>query len=277
MVNMTKIIIDTDLCTGCRNCSSFCPYGILILNEDKGVAEVNPQIAAFCSKCGHCGAICPVRAITVEYDGAGKIPDVQNIALPDRKQIARLFTSRRSIRAYKKDRVPREILEELLDIVRYAPTGMNGQSVRWLVIDDPAELHSFIEGIIDWSRDVVKNDPTNILAPILPMIIQTWEQGIDRICHGAPHLIIAYGHKDIPVCYTDSIIALTHLDLAAPVFGLGTCWAGIVQIALMSSPELMKKLALPADMVPQYGMMIGYPDCKYTSIPSRNKIDIIWR
>jgi len=39
----------------------------------------------------------------------------------------------------------------------------------------------------------------------------------DPICRGAPHLVIAHGRKDNPAGFTDAVIALTHLDLAAPV------------------------------------------------------------
>ncbi len=31
-----------------------------------------------------------------------------------------------------------------------------------------------------------------------------------------------------PMASVDAIIALTHFDIAAPAFGIGTCWAGFV-------------------------------------------------
>jgi nitroreductase/NAD-dependent dihydropyrimidine dehydrogenase PreA subunit len=274
---MADISIDPDLCTGCGVCTTSCPYMILRLNVDDNIASVTPEAAAFCNNCGHCGAICPVQAITVKYTGAGPIPDAQNSALPDPGQIGKLFISRRSVRAYKNKQVPRRVFEDLFDIVRYAPSGMNGQSVGWLVMENPEDVKKFVQKIVDWARLVVKEQPNHLLAPLLPMVIHEWDQGSDKFCHGAPHLIFAYGHKDNPVSYIDSIIAMTHLDLAAPVFGLGTCWAGIVQIALNSSPELMQSIGLPQDHVSHYAMMIGYPAHAYSAIPARNSAKVTWK
>lgn len=274
---MTDIHITKDLCTGCGRCTELCPYGIITTDPQTHKAMASPQMAVYCSRCGHCSAICPVSAITISYEGMGPVPDTTGETLPSPGQISRLMTSRRSIREYTDQPVPDRTIEEILSIVRYAPTGMNGQSVNWMVINDPAKVRECAGTVVEWARNVLKNQPDHILAPILPMVIHAWEQGDDKICHGAPALIFAYGHKDNPVAYIDSIIALTHLDLAAPVFGLGTCWAGIVQIALDSSPDLVKGLGFPENYTPVYGMMIGYPRYTFPGIPARNKAQILWR
>jgi nitroreductase len=65
--------------------------------------------------------------------------------------------------------------------------------------------------------------------------------------------------------------------LLLPSFGLGSCWAGIVQIALDSSPDLVKSLGFPDEYVPVYGIMIGYPRYKFPGIPARNKAAILWK
>lgn len=273
---MPDITINQDTCTGCGLCRSICPYFIITSDEQTKKAMVHPDAAPYCSRCGHCRAICPEGAITISYEGMGQVPDLSDQSLPTAGEISRLITGRRSIRDYKKQSVSKEILEEILNIVRYAPTGMNGQSVHWLIINDPGKVRDLSEKVVEWARELVKNHPDHILAPILPMIIGAWDQETDKICHGAPALVFAYGHKDNPVAYIDSIIALTHLDLTAPVFGLGTCWAGIVQIALDSSPALVKSLGFPEDYKPVYGMMIGYPKYSFPNIPVRNAAKIIW-
>ncbi|NLV25730.1 MAG: 4Fe-4S binding protein [Methanomicrobiales archaeon] len=274
---MTDITIDLSLCTGCGLCASLCSYCIIEMKADSEKASVNSSSKAFCSRCGHCSAICPEGAICVDYDGAGPVPHLEGDSYPTIGQMNRLITMRRSIRSYKDKKVPRETLEEILNVVRYAPTGMNGQSVHWMVIEDSHELRKLVDGIVDWARELVRSNADNPLMPILPMFIAEWERGIDHICHGAPHLVIAYAHKDNPIGLIDCTIALTHLDLLAPVYGLGTCWAGIVQIALDSSPSLMKQLGLPEGFKSIYGMMIGYPKYQYKRAPKRNALDVIWK
>ncbi len=48
-----------------------------------------------------------------------------------------------------------------------------------------------------------------------------------------------------PLASTDAIIALTHVDIAAPAFGVGTCWAGFVAAASLSYQPLQDMLNLP--------------------------------
>ncbi|HWQ65473.1 MAG TPA: nitroreductase family protein [Methanospirillum sp.] len=274
---MSEIIIDTSRCTGCGICTRVCPYLIIGMNESTEKALVNPVFSPFCSHCGHCSAICPEAAITVTYPDAGPVPQIAGESMPTPEALSQLILMRRSIRSYSGNAVRKETLEQIFDIVRYAPTGMNGQSVHWLVMQDPDEVRALVSRIIGWAEDTLKKQPDHMLAPLFPMVIEAYKQGDDRICHGAPCLVIAHGHQANPVGFIDSIIALTHLDLTAPVFGLGTCWAGIVQIALDSSPDLMASLGLPEGHKSHYAMMIGYPNLRYARIPSRNTAKIIWK
>lgn len=273
---MKSITIDPELCNGCRLCVGTCPYFVIEYNSETEQAAVRQGALDYCSCCGHCGAICPQSAITVSYTGSGPLPDVSAESLPTPGQFRKLAVSRRSIRAYSSTLVQRAIFDEIFDTIRYAPSGMNGQSVRWLVIEDPKKVNDLVAGIIQWARETVEKHPDHILAPLLPLIIGAWNQGADKVCHGAPHLVFAYSHKDNPVGYIDSIIAMTHLDLIAPLYGLGTCWAGIVQIALDSSPELMQRIGLPPDHKTNYGMMIGYPAYPYKGVPLRNAPSVIY-
>ncbi len=44
--------------------------------------------------------------------------------------------TRRSIRSYKKDPVPEELVREILDAARWAPSGKNRQHWHFIVIKD---------------------------------------------------------------------------------------------------------------------------------------------
>ena len=61
---MTKIIIDSSLCVGCGGCNTFCPFGILDL--DDGHAMVVEDLLDDCTECGLCEEGCPEKAIKVE-------------------------------------------------------------------------------------------------------------------------------------------------------------------------------------------------------------------
>jgi heterodisulfide reductase subunit A len=51
--------ISAELCSGCLGCINVCPYGAIIFDDQKFVAQVN---AALCKGCGACAAVCPSEA-----------------------------------------------------------------------------------------------------------------------------------------------------------------------------------------------------------------------
>jgi len=53
------IRLDTDTCTGCQLCRSACPYGAIVMSDDKA------KITEACVLCGACVSACPVDAITI--------------------------------------------------------------------------------------------------------------------------------------------------------------------------------------------------------------------
>ena len=77
---------------------------------------------------------------------------------------------------------------------------------------------------IDWMKTLTGQQPP--LSGMVPSIIKAWEHGYDPVCRGAPHLVVAHIPEGNPVAPVDAIIALTHFDITAPAFGVGTCWAG---------------------------------------------------
>jgi ferredoxin len=66
-------------------------------------------------------------------------------------------------------------------------------------------------------------------------------------------------------------------ELAAPSMGLGTCWAGLLQGALLGWPPLQKAIGLPEDHSHHYPMMLGYPKAKYFRLPQRKPPKITWK
>ena len=74
----------------------------------------------------------------------------------------------------------------------------------------------------------------------------------------------------------DLTLALCYLELTAPGYGLGTCWAGLLQGALMSIPELREQVGIPANYPFHYPMMIGYAKSRYYRLPERKAPRIEW-
>lgn len=69
----------------------------------------------------------------------------------------------------------------------------------------------------------------------------------------------------------DLTLALSYLDLLAPTMGLGTCWAGLLEGALLSSASLRDEVGIPKEHPYPYPMMLGYPAMKYHRLPERKQ------
>jgi nitroreductase len=186
-------------------------------------------------------------------------------------QVEQLIKGRRSIRNFRPEPLEPDVITELLDMVRYAPTGMNSQTVSWKVILDEQEVQFLSLAVIEWLRTVGDDFPYSVRG-----MLKAWEMGRDPILRKAPALIVAHGAVDDPMVSTSATIALATLDLAALAFGLGTCWAGFLCQAALSSPGVATALALPPGHRMCGGLMIGYPEFEYTRIPTRNPARVIW-
>jgi len=172
--------------------------------------------------------------------------------------------------------VEQDILMRLLDIARFAPSASNSQAVRWVIVYEPDEVRRLAGLAIDWMRAGLPAQPPAAQRNSR-RFITAWDAGLDMVCRGAPHLVIAGAPASYPWAATDCAIALTYLDLAATSFELGACWAGILTNAARQWPPLQEALALPEDHIVGGAMMIGYPRYRYYRLPSRNEAQVMWR
>lgn len=121
---------------------------------------------------------------------------------------------RRSIRRYKKDPVPDEILKQILEAARQSPSWANTQVVRIVVVKDKAKKEALAETLF-------KGNPAREAVKEAPCVI----------CLCAKRYVAGY-YKGEPVTdkgdwfMYDCGIVMEHIVLAAQNFGLGTCHIG---------------------------------------------------
>ena len=122
------ITIDETRCTKCHFCVDECPARIFTVGPEARVFPVSETVQRVqCNRCGHCVAICPVDAIHHdELPPDGFKPLSGSSIGPDVLQ--EFLLSRRSIRAFKHQQVPRELIERLIEAGTHAGTASNTQS-----------------------------------------------------------------------------------------------------------------------------------------------------
>jgi nitroreductase/NAD-dependent dihydropyrimidine dehydrogenase PreA subunit len=271
---MGLITIDESKCKRCGFCARACPVGIIALGEGfpiTGFPTTVEKIEKGCIACGHCVAACPPGALVHLRMKPEECAPLESGWRLTPEQVGQLIKGRRSIRNFRPVPLSPDLIADLLDIVRHAPTGMNSQTISWKVILDEQEVQFLSLAVIEWMRIQEGNELYSFKG-----MLKAWEMGRDPILRKAPALIITHGAVDDPIAPTSAAIALATLDLAALPFGLGTCWAGFLTMAASSSPEVATALALPPGNRMFGGMMIGYPEFEYSRIPTRNPARVIW-
>jgi len=249
--------------------------GVIEPADENTLPKVLDAKARMCIRCGHCEVYCPSQALLLNDRPGEKmpLPTGSGTIAPD--EMGYYLRKRRSVRRFTKDPVPKEKILEVLDIARYAASGGNGQPVEWIVVHDPKKVQKIASLTIEWMKTLVNSN--HPMSGYIPVLVGAWERGSDVICRGAPHLLIATIPEDHPIAQTDAVIALTHFDIAAPAFGIGTCWAGFVAMAATSSALLQKELGIPAGRKSAYAILFGHPQYKIYGIPRRKPLKITWQ
>ena len=117
-----------------------------------------------------------------------------------------VIRTRRSIRSFRPDPIPDEVLRRVLDAARIAPSGSNRQPWKFILVRD--------EGLKGELVPLAGGQKFIAEAPIVVVAC-----GID-IRHNRG------GYMGDMSMLVDVAIAFDHLTLAARAEGLGTCWIG---------------------------------------------------
>jgi len=274
---MGLLIVDESKCKKDGICAKECPMAIIRQKDKESCPELVPGGELLCNLCGHCVAVCPPGALSHTQVPLADCPPLQKDLVINQEQAVQFLRSRRSIRSFKDRPVEKETIRKLIETARYAPTANNAQPVEWQVFTEKDKIKELAGRTVDWMRSVLRKDPQPAFAPYLPMIVRAWDAGYDVVLWEAPALIVASAPKQDANGMVDVTLALSYLELAAISPGLGTCWAGLVQGAILSSPQLKKEMGIPEDHRHHYPMMLGYPKPKYFRLPERKAPKISWR
>ena len=274
---MSIFVIDPNTCNKDGICALECPTGAIEINPADQFPRPVENAAELCISCGHCVAVCPEGSVSLANMSPDQCPPLQKEWMLSPEAAEHFLRSRRSIRVYKEKPVEKKLIERLIKIARHAPSGHNLQPVNWHVIHSRSDVADLCGHVADWMRFMIKEHPAIADMMHLDIIVRQWEEGNDRICRGAPHLILTHAVKEDPTAQAACTIALTYLELAAGPLGLGTCWAGFFNAAATLWPPLQKALGLPEGHISFGAMMLGRPKFKYKRLPNRNEPSITWR
>lgn len=210
-------------------------------------------------------------------------------------ELKEAIKTRMSIRGFKPEPVPREVLAQVLDIARYAPSGLNAQPWEFIVLTG-----NFLERAKQ--VNVEKSNAGAEFTPDLPGYTLTGMRRQRQIALGkqlfqamdigrhdmkkrhewantgfrffdAPAAILVCLDEDAftsPISLLDVGIVTQTIALAALEFGLGTC----IQYQVTEyAAALHEALGIPYSKRLIVGLAIGYPDWDFPANKIRSERD----
>jgi len=268
--------VDPEKCNRDGICVEACGGRLIEMGETDSVPTLIADAEELCVNCGHCVAVCPTGALVHHTLRPGDCPQIREELLINLEQAEQFLRSRRSIRNYKDKPVERDKLNKLIQVSGYAPSAHNARPVHFLIIEEKTGVRRLSGLVVDWMRMTIKQALALAKTFHFDRLVASWDEGKDRICRNAPHLIIAHAAENAPLAQVDCILALAYTELIALPLGLGTTWAGLVMAATNFYPPLMEALRLPEGYKCFGVMMVGYPKLKFVRMPLRNPPPVEW-
>jgi nitroreductase len=185
-------------------------------------------------------------------------------------ELMQAIYTRRSVRAYKPDAVPREIIEELLSAAVQAPTAMNIQPWAFGVITGVDGVRQYADRAKDAMMAAVGDQEW-----VAPFKERMAAPGYSMF-YGAPALIVIYAKPMGPVAELDCHLAAENLMLAACDKGLGSCWIGFATWFL-DSPEAKAELGVPSEYKMVAPIVVGHPVGPVPPVEPRLADVLFWR
>jgi nitroreductase/NAD-dependent dihydropyrimidine dehydrogenase PreA subunit len=273
------IVVVPELCTKCGFCVKTCPSKIFTLDQD----TVGVEFEDYCIFCGHCLAICPENAIRHEELDYTQFQEIPKGKI-DPQHISALFQTRRSIRNFKNKPVEKELIQRLINEIRYSPTSSNSQNVYYLILQNKS-IPPFVAEVRNFYSDILKIfQSSQSESTTIARRVRKWnywlkgaEKGKDAIFYDPPVIIVAYTPSSDPMASLNVGFAISYLMLAAHANGLGTVNIGYAVEAIRRKPKIAENLGISTEEYGVYAVLsMGYPAYKYSRIPLRKPAHIIW-
>ena len=115
-------------------------------------------------------------------------------------ELMECILTRKSVKGYKNDPVPKELIEKIVEAGKAAPTGRNLQAPIILAI----------------TNRQVRDELSKMNADILGATSDPF--------YGAPVVLVVLAKKDIRTHVYDGSLVMGNMLLAAHALGLGACW-----------------------------------------------------
>lgn len=162
--------------------------------------------------------------------------------------------TRRSIKKYKSEMVPKEIIEKIIEAGTYAATGMNRQSPIIIAVTNKElrdRLSAMNAAVMGTNMDPFYN---------------------------APVVLIVLANKAMPTYLYDGSLVMGNLMNAAHAYGISSCWIHRAkeEFETEEGREILRSLGVEGDYEGIAHCILGYADCDEPVASPRKENYVYW-
>ena len=190
-------------------------------------------------------------------------------------QTIKTIKERRSIRKYTNKKIPKNLIKDMIEAGRFAPSAHNSQPWKFIIITKEKTIKECSESIKRWfKRNLIWKPIISLFNKKMLRTIESAEKRVfndqDLFFYNAPLLVLICA-KDNKWSPKDCSCAAQNMMLAARSMSIGSCWIGYADYVLNKKRKLLNKLGVPANMKVFAHLVFGYPDKFPNHIIPRNK------
>lgn len=253
-----KVEINQDTCIGCGMCVKTCVSNNIELIDKKAHTKLDD-----CLMCAQCLAICPVKAIDLTGFEDEPIEKTAAFKPLDPKDILNTIRFRRTIRQFKDQAVPDNVVHDILEAGRLNHTAKNMQDVSFIILDkEKNDLERLAVNLFKKLKPV---------ANMVSTAVRNKEINDDFFFFKAP-LVIVVLSSDL----TNGILAAQNMEFMAEAHGLGTLYSGFFTKASSVSRKIKNKLNIPKGKKVATTLVMGYPSAPFRRSTPHEKLDVTY-
>lgn len=156
--------------------------------------------------------------------------------------------TRKSVKKYKSDPVPKDLIEKIIEAGLQAPSGLNKQSPVILAVTDK-QVRDELSKLNAGKDPFFRSDPF----------------------YGAPVVLVVLADKSVPTYLYDGSLVMENLLLAAHALGLGACWIHRARetFEMPEGKAILKKAGLDGEYEGIGNCILGYADVEPEKKPRK--------
>lgn len=147
--------------------------------------------------------------------------------------------TRKSIKKYKPDPLPQEVIDQIIEAGLNAPSGLNKQAPIIVAVTNK-EVRDQLSKLNAGKDPFFRTDPF----------------------YGAPVVLVVLADKSVPTYVYDGSLVMENLQLAAHALGLGACWIHRAKETFETEggKAILKSLGIEGEYEGIGNCILGYPD-----------------